>query len=230
MATTITVASILANTAQLIGVPPFAPTTNVTDAQALAWLQQSLESLQALNAQFLGEDKHHISSVTLRTQPGVNFVSLPSDAIEVFDVLWSRTPEAAYRLLPAESPYVLPLTVEPQTWECAPRFRLEGVSLVLFPTPSLVYPLSVWYGQAYTAPLATSVVQGRLDWAQWLELDLGCKCLQRKRRAADLAEMTARRDALAAQLFAPGRRRMRAGPQRIQDVYALAAGRPWWWG
>ena len=224
MSVTISVANILRNVAQLIGVPEFAPNTNVTQTQAVAWCQQSLESLQALNAQKLGADHHHISSVTLPTQPGVNFVSLPPDAIEVFDVLWIKDADTAYRVVPAEAPFVLPLTSDPQTWETVVRFRLEGVSLVLLPTPSEVYSLCVWYGQHFGVSAPGSVVQGRLDWQQWIELDIATKCLTRKRRAADLQEMTMKRDSLSVQLFAPGRSRMRAGPMRIQDVESR-----WYW-
>jgi hypothetical protein len=228
LAITISVSNILANVAQMIGVPPFGLDTNVTEAQAVSWCRQSLQSLQALNAQKLGSDHHHISSIALRTQAGVNFLTLPSDAIEVFDVLWAKDDETAYRLLPAESPFVLPLLTSPDRWTLPPRFRLEGFSLVFFPTPSEPYEISIWYGQHFGAAATVGgVVQGRLDWQQWLELDLAAKCLTRKRRAADLAEMLQRRDAVSLQMFAPGRARMRAGPSRIQDVEAIEVRRYW---
>ena len=89
---------------------------------------------------------------------------------------------------------------------------------MFFPTPAEAFRLSLWYGQAFMAPLVTSTVQGRLDWQSWLEYDLACKCLTRKRRAADLAEMQQKRDMLSMQMFAGGRKRDRAGPVRIQDV------------
>jgi len=221
---TISVTNILRNVAQLIGVPPFAVNTNVTQTQAVAWCQQSLESLQALNAQKLGADHHHISSMTLKTQPGVNFISLPPDAIEVFDVLWAKDADSAYRVPPAEAPFVIPLTANPQPWKMPPKFRIEGFSLVLFPTPAEVYTLCVWYGQHFGVSAPGSIVQGRLDWQQWIELDVATKCLTRKRRAADLEEMKQKREMLALQLFAPGRSRMRAGPVRIQDVESR-----WYW-
>lgn len=228
MSVTISVSRILTNAAQLIGVPQFAPGTNVTEAQAVAWAQQSLESLQALNAQKLGADHHHISSQALQTQAGVNFVSLPPDAIEVFDVIWAKGPDTAYRVMPAEAPFVLPLTYDPQPWRHTPHFRLEGFSLVLFPTPAEVYNLSVWYGQHFSVSAPGSVVQGRLDWQQWIELDLACKCLTRKRRAADLEEMKQKREMLSLQMFAPGRSRMRSGPVRIQDVEQAGFRHRWW--
>lgn len=229
MSVTIGVSSILRNAAQLIGVPPFAANTNVTETQAVYWCQEALESLQALNAQKLGADKHHISSIALSTQANINFVSLPADAIEVFDVIWTREADKYYRLVPAESGYVQPLGATPKNWdERFPRFRLEGNTLVFFPCPAAVYPLSIWYGQHFTVASPANTVQGRLDWQQWLELELATKCLTKKRRFADLAEMTQRRDALSAQMFAPGRARMRAGPTRIQDVDADYLGRHWW--
>lgn len=227
MATTISVSKILTNVAQLIGVPAFATNTNVTEAQAITWCQQALESLQAMNAQTLGADHHHISSVVIPTQVNINFVSLPSDAIEVFDVLWKRDTERTYRLLPAEAIFVLPLNAEPEAWEQPPRFRIEGNTLVLFPPPAQVYQLSIWYGQAFTVANTASTIQGRLDWQNWIELDVAIKCLVRKRRLVDVADFTGRRDALSAALFSPGRQRMRAGPSRIVDV-EFYGNRRWW--
>lgn len=227
MATTISVSNILRNVAQLIGVPAFAANTNVTEVQAIAWCQQALESLQAMNAQRLGADHHHISSVNLPTQVNVNFLSLPSDAIELFDVIWKRDPERAYRLLPAESTYVLPLGAQPEVWDLPPRFRIEGNTIVLFPPPREVYQLCIWYGQAFTVANPASTIQGRLDWQNWIELDVAVKCLVRKRRLVDVADFTGRRDALSEQLFSPGRARMRAGPSRIQDV-EFHGNRRWW--
>lgn len=245
MAVTISVGDLLLNTAQLISVPYFSENTNVTEPQAIAWLCQSLDSLQALNSQKLGPDHHHISSVRVVTQPNLAFVSLPSDAEEIFDVIWAKETDRYYRLLRTDSGHVLPLDAPPKSWEVAPTFRLEGTSLRLFPAPTERYTLSIWYGQHTTfkgdtppvappgpsrmpLPLPTASAQGRLDWALWLELDLAVKCLLRKRRQADAADMTLRRDALTANLFAPGRYRHRAGPHRIQDV---AWGHwPWWRG
>ena len=219
MSVTISVSAILRNVAQLIGVPAFAANTNVTESQAVFWCQQALEALQALNAQHLGVDKHHISSINLPTQVGINFLSLPSDAIEVFDVIWRKDIDKAVRIVPAESKWVLPLGFQPRLWDRElPRFRLEGTSLVLYPCPAAVYQISIWYGQHFTVASPASTIQARLDWQNWIELDLACKCLARKRRYVDLKDFEGRRDALSAQLFSAGRQRMRAGPQRIQDV------------
>lgn len=231
MAVTISVSTIVQNAAQLIGVPAFSANTNVTSTQALAWVVEGLEALQALNQQRLGADKHHISSVSLLTQPGVNFVSLPSDAIDLFDVMWTKDKNTAYRLVPASALDVEPLGIEAAGWDpyTVPSYRLESNSLVLFPCPAERHSLSVWYGQYVTADSASSTFQGRLDWQSWLELDLAIKCLLKKRRYGDAESYEARKGALTANLFAPGRYRDRAGPRRIGDVEGRALLSHRWW-
>jgi hypothetical protein len=101
MATTVSISTVLVNAAQLGAFPAFSASTNVTEAQAVRWVQEGLQSLQALQKQKLGSDRFAIESITLYTQSGVNFVSLPSDAIDLQDVLWAKDDTSSYRLRPA---------------------------------------------------------------------------------------------------------------------------------
>lgn len=218
MAVTISVATILSNVAQLISVPTFSTTTNVTAAQALAWTQQALESLQGLNQQKLGDDKYHISSVDLTTQASINTLSLPSDAIEVFDVLWAEDENTVHRLLPANASDIEPFGHDAREWDCAPTFRIEGNTLALYPCPDQAYDISVWYGSHFTVTTSADTFQGRLDWQKWIELDVAIKCLTRKKRYADIAGIQGLQAQLEANLFSLGRKRHRAGPVRIADV------------
>lgn len=218
MAVTISVTTVLSNVAQLIAVPTFSASTNVTATQALAWTVQALESLQALNQQKLGDDKHHISSVDLTTQASINILSLPSDAIEVFDVLWAEDDNTVHRLNPANARDLEPQSFDAREWDRPPTFRIEGNTLALYPCPSAAYDISVWYGSHFTVTTSGDTFQGRLDWQKWIEFDVAIKCLTRKRRYADIAGIQGLQAQLEANLFSSGRRRNRAGPVRIADV------------
>jgi hypothetical protein len=218
VAVTVSVATILTNVSQLIGVPAFSSGTNVTATQALAWAVQALESLQALNQQKLGDDKYHISSVDLSTQASINTLSLPSDAIEVFDVLWAEDANTVHRLSMANAADLEPQGHDAREWDCPPTFRIEGNTLALYPCPDQAYDISVWYGSHFTVTSSADTFQGRLDWAKWIELDVALKCLTRKRRYNDMAAIQGMQDQLSANLFSQGRKRNRAGPVRIADV------------
>lgn len=218
MAVTVSVATILTNAASLMGIPPFSASTNTTSTQALAWVVEGLESLQALNQQKLGDDKYHISSVDLSTQASINTLSLPSDAIEVFDVLWAEDDNTVHRLLPASAGDIEPFGHDAREWDCPPTFRIEGNTLALYPCPDQVYDISIWYGSHFNVTSGSDTFQGRLDWQRWITLFLCVQSLTRKRRFADAAGMQAQLDMLSANLFSQGRKRHRAGPVRIEDV------------
>lgn len=229
MAVTVSVANVLTNAAQLMGTPAFSASTNVTATQALAWTVESLESLQALNQQKLGDDKYHISSVDLTTQASINMLSLPSDAIEVFDVLWAEDANTVHRLLPANAQDIEPQGHDAREWDCPPTFRIEGNTLALYPCPSAAYDISIWYGSHFTVTTSADTFQGRLDWQKWLTFDLVVRCLTRKRRYADVAGIQGLQAQLEINLFSQGRRRNRAGPVRIADVDSQHLDERWRW-
>lgn len=216
--TTISAASILANAAANIAVAPFSGVTHVTAAQALAWLQQGVEALSAKTKQMLGEDGDFVRYTTLTTIPGVNLVTLPSDAEEVINVFWSKSDTEAYIIEKANVGDIEPSGTDARDWTEAPTFRLSGYTLELFPCPDRVQTIAVWYAGHASFASASDAFVGRLDWARWLELDLMIKCLQRKRRWTDLAQTQAIKADLEKNMFSTARKRNLAGPVRIRDA------------
>jgi hypothetical protein len=229
VATTVSIATVLVNAAQLGGFPAFSSGTNTTEAQAVRWVQEGLASLQALQKQKLGSDRAAIESIALSTQVGVNFLSLPSDAIDVQDVIWSKDSTTSYRLSPANDVDVEPVGIDAREWVDPPKYRLEGGALLFYPCPDAVHSISIWFTGYSTISTSSDSVQGALDWQKWLTNDLAIKCLIRKRRLADAASLQSLQDSLTANLFSNGRRRQQAGPHRIGDVDSQFTRDFWRW-
>lgn len=218
MSVTISAATIMSNTAANCSLPAFSTSTNVTAAQALAWLVEGVQSLCALHRQKLGEDLDLLTTTTLSTVADTGGIALPSNFGELHNLIWAKSATEAYEIGPASAGDIDPVNHDPKEWVEAPKYRIEGSSIVLYPTPDRVYSVHAWYTTHTAVATASDAFQGRLDWGLWLEFDLGIKCLRRKRRWTDLASMQEAQNALAAQLFAPARKRDKAGPVRIRDT------------
>jgi hypothetical protein len=221
---TISAASILTNVAQNIGVPVFSPTTHVTEATAMAWLQQGVEGLSALAKQRLGEDTEFMRYAVLTTVPSFNLVSLPARCFELSAVLWIKSDTEAFLLQRTSATQLEPQSTDIRAWDATPTFRMTGHNIELFPCPDRAYQLAVWYQTEQELATPTSQFLGRGDWSRWLELFVANKCLQRKRRWTDMQATATEKATLEADLFAPARKRNQAGPYRIRDVEHEATG------
>lgn len=215
---TFTVASVLENARQRMAIPAFSASTNVTQSQSLLWLNQSLESLQALTRQKLGGDYDLLTTGSLSTTTNSALVTLPAICGEMHDLLWVKD---ATTIVPLEAMTKDDLTTnafDPGEWTAPPRYRLEGNSLRLSPVPNQAYALQIWFTNHAAITATGDTVTGRLDWSQWLELDLCAKCCQRKRRFSDVAMFEQLKTALAADMFSRKRRRDQNAVHQVRDV------------
>lgn len=219
VATTFQVSEILADVARLANVPPFSGTTNVTTSQATYWLVQSARSLSALLRQKLGEDLDLLQSATLTTVPDFNLVSLPSDCGEVHSVLWMKD-TTDYRLLQRTQAEDLEMGDTPdQAWECAPKFRLEGNTIALYPSSTAAENLMVFY-TTHTNLSGETDFQGRLDFDRWVTLDVVCKVLAAKSR--DNSIFLQDKMLLEKEMFSQARKREPNRTNTIRDVRGAA--------
>lgn len=216
MSTTFQVSEILADVARLANVPAFSATSNVTLSQATYWLVQSARSLSALLRQKLGDDLDLLQTATLTTVPSFNLVSLPSDAGEVHSVLWAKS-DTDYRLLSRASVDDLEeADVASKPWECAPKYRLEGNTIALYPASTEAESLLVFYTNYTDISGEATSFQGRLDFDRWVTLDTVCRVLAAKSR--DNSTFLQDKMLLEKELFSQARKREPNRTNTIRDV------------
>lgn len=216
MSTTFSVSEILTDVARSANVPPFSGTTNVTLTQATYWLVQSARSLSALLRQKLGEDLDLLQSVNLTSVPTFNLVSLPSDCGEVHSVLWQKS-ATDFRLLERVQAEDLEESDTPtKAWECAPRYRLEGNTIALYPASSDAETLLVFYTNHVDVSGEATSFQGRLDFDRWVTLDVICKVLAAKSR--DSSSFLQDKMLLEKELFSQARKREPNRTNTIRDT------------
>lgn len=223
MATTFQVAEIIADVARLANVPAFSATSNVTLAQATYWTVQSARSLSALLRQKLGEDLDLLQTSTLTTIANFNLASLPGDCGEVHAVIWMKT-STDYRLLQrVQAEDLEEADTTESSWECAPRYRLEGNTIALYPASTTAEELLVFYTNHVDLSGEETSFQGRLDFDRWVTLDVVCRVLAAKSR--DNSTFLQDKMLLEKELFSQARKREPNRTNTIRDVRGAAVDR-----
>lgn len=220
MATSFSVADIIADVARTANVPAFTTTTNVTTAQITYRLIQSARSLSALFRQKLGEDKDFINQATLTVQAGVGLASLPTDCGEVNAVLWVRA-ASDWRLLESSIQDDLE---EAQTdtlraWRDYrnPKYDIQGNVLLFLPGSSVAETVVVYYTKHLDLTGQTTFLQ-RLDADRWLTLDLVVWVLNAQGRHDHAQVFLQEKMLLESQLFAQNRTRDPNAVDTIRDT------------
>ena len=220
MASSFSVADIIADVARTANVPTFTTTTNVTTAQITYKLIQSARSLSALFRQKLGPDQDFINQATLTVQAGVGLASLPTDCGEVSAVLWVRT-ASDWRLLESASEDDLELaqtdTLKPWLNSREPQYRIQGNVLLFLPGSSVAETVVVYYTKHLDLTGQTSFLQ-RLDADRWLTLDLVIWVLKAQARHDEAASFLQDKMLLEADLFKSSRTRDPNAIDTIRDT------------
>jgi hypothetical protein len=230
MSVTFQVADIVNDIRGRLALPTFTTTTRITQARALAQIQQSARSLAALTRQKLGRDYDLIATATLATQAGLNLVSVPANFGELVKICWLKSATEAPQLQQAMASDYEPMGFNPRAWDepysgvpggygvGLPRYDLEGATLTFYPCPNQIYSLAIWYTLHYPVVTLADTIQGRLDWDKWIALDTCVAlCSDLKRDPTIFGGL---RTALEADLFAAKRKRDMNAVHAIRDAGA----------
>lgn len=203
MSTSFSIADILADVATLCNVPPFTTTSHTTSTRATYWIHQSVRALSAMYRQKLGRDNDFVQTATLTTVPGLALVSLPADCGEVHAIVWQKSATDHQILASANLDEVADNVAPENAWTFAPKYRLEGSAIALYPLSNESETLTVYYTN-HTDSSGVDI-QARLDSDRWITLDVAARVLQSKER--DAGVLVADKAVLEANLFSPARAR-----------------------
>lgn len=205
--------------------PAFASDTNVTTADALTLVQESVRRLCGIMND-LSQEAYFATSADLVTTAGVPVVSLPTN----FDKLlappcWVRSGQAPLHLFQADLQTVGP-TDPLQSWLTQlPTYRLVGNTLEFFPTPQSVETVNVRYSTGLFPTSAGDTVFMQLGWDEWVVLDC-CKKV-RERQEKDTQQFAIELLQVQQEIVRQAHRRDRAGYGQPRDVRSPRSD---WWG
>lgn len=227
MASTFNVADILQDAARTANVPDFSATTNVTLTTAQYWAIQGARTYSARLRQVFGENHDFLKEITLQTQAGFDTLSLPTDAGELHQVVWVRTP-SDYRLLSyAQADQLVEMQEgTPGRWAETgePRYRLEGETIRFLPGSNVAETVMVFYTSHLTWGSQTYFA-ARLDADRWLTLDVAVRVLQSQGR--DASVLLQDKLMLEGQLFNPARNRTPNKVVTIRDTRCASEQAAW---
>lgn len=196
--------------------PAFDANTLITSAMVLDYIQRSALKLSAL-VQSNGADQQYFTlNTTLATIAGSPVVSLPTNTIDVVRIALVYDANNEVELRPAQlgqwdpSPgYLSALD------DSIPVYSVQGNTITLYPTPTSIRNLRVYYTVSLSVTATTDYLALRPYWDEYITAS--ANILIRKRQEKDAADMREARDEAAGEIVA-SLRRDRAGPQQIRDV------------
>jgi len=223
MATTFAVSDLLSDIAARANVPPFTTSTHVTSTRVTYWISQSVRAASALMRQWFPDDRELLQTATLATVPDFELVSLPADCGEVHSVIWQRDTNDFVLLESSQGDDIADRLNAGETWESAyvePRWRLEGQTIAIYPTCSTSETITVYYT---THLVAGSTFAAKVDFDEWVTLDVLVKVYTAKDKPQKVAETLQNKKLLEDDLLSKARQRDPYRTNTIRDVrYARA--------
>lgn len=195
-------------------IPTFSADTHVTTTDALDFVKRSASKLAGLIQEAGASEQYLTLNTTLSTVADVPVVSLPANTADVIRVALVLDGDREVQL------NVAPLddwNPDQVNWDnnFIPWYRVIGATLTLFPTPTAIRSLRVYYTVGFTVTSTADVLALRSNWDEYIVAN--CCVLVRNRQNKAGQEFLLERDraesAIVRQL-----KRDRAGVRQVRDV------------
>lgn len=192
----------------------FTTDTHVTTAMALDFVKRSAQKLAGLIQEAGASEQYLTLNTTLSTVADVPVVSLPANTADVIRVALVLDGDREVQLQVAPLDEWNPDQVN---WDnnFIPYYRVMGATLTLFPTPTAVRSLRVYYTVGFTVTSTSDVLALRSNWDEYIVAN--CCVLVRNRQNKAAQEFLLERDraesAIVRQL-----KRDRAGVRQVRDL------------
>ncbi len=220
MSLPVLVSEIISDVETRCGLPVCTADTNVTATAMLRMVKQSAQRLSGLMTGAFGSN-YFATQMTLATQAGLAFVSLPTNFATLLR-LYYVSGGKAYPIEMAQVEDWSPASVTPQSWTAADapnsvsvQYRLQGAILALYPCPSAAYTLSMTYTTGLFVTATSDTIAGQIGWDEWLTLDVCCRVRQREQK--DYSEFRDERAIVEGNILGQAKQRDRTAVFQVRD-------------
>lgn len=215
--------SILVQVSELIersrldcALPAYSTETLITSAAVLDYTKRSAQKLAALVQQHGADQQYLTLNTTLSTVAGVPTVSLPSNTLDVvrISMLTDGTNEVMLSPAPLDMWDPNPGLLSQMDW-AVPMYSVQGNTITLYPTPTSVRTLRLYYTVGFTVTDTTDYLALRPNWDEFIvnHTNILIRGRQEKEAGQFASLLSAAQDAIVSQV-----KRDRAGPRQIRDV------------
>ena len=196
--------------------PTYGTETLITSAAVLDYVKRAAQKLAAF-VQANGADQQYFTlNTTLATVADVAVVSLPVNTLDVqrIAMITDGTNEIMLSAAPLDGWDPSPSFLASLDW-AVPRYSIQGNTITLYPTPTSVRTLRVYYTVGFTVTALVDYLALRPFWDEYITACVNI--LIRARQEKDATEFL-RAKAEAEQAIVMSLRRDRAGVHQIRDV------------
>jgi hypothetical protein len=216
MATSVLVSEVLEEARVRLDLPAFSTTTFVTSAAALNFVKFGARRLSAILRRAYGSE-YFTTRTTLSTQANVDTVSLPSNFTDLRQLAWMRTSTESVPLEMASVDEWLASSEDVQPWNSAPKYRLIGQTITLYPCPNAIYTLSLYYDTGIFVTATSDTISAQPGWEEWLVLDFCIRVRQKEEK--DASDFIVERESVEQEILAAAQARDRFQTHTVRDLW-----------
>ena len=207
------------------GLPAYSADTNVTTTDILDFVKRSAQKLSGY-VQSLGADQHYFTlNTNLSTVANVAVVSLPANTLDVerIALVLEGTREVQLKVAPLDW-----WDPTPSYWDAnrIPMYSIQGNTITLYPTPTAVNTLRVYYSVGLTVTASADILALRPNWDEYIVQS--CNIFVRNRQEKACPEFMDAFDRAQSNI-ARQIKRDRGGIRQVRDVREPFFDRPHWY-
>lgn len=215
MGTTVLVSEIVEEVRSRIDLPTISSTTFFNTTNSLNMVKFSARRLSGIIRRV--DSDYFLTTDTLTTSPSINEVSLPANFSDLRSLSWMRSTNDRVPLELASADDFASVDESAQAWSGAPRYRLMGSVIMLYPKPSAAYDLSIYYDTGIYVDATTDVISCQPGWDEWIVLDVCIRLAQKMED--DPSVFAAERQKVEADIVRQAGSRDRYRTHQVRDLW-----------
>lgn len=182
MGTSIIVSEIVDDIRDRLDEPAITSTTFLNTTNSLTLVKKSARRLGALLRRV--DSDYFLTTTTLSTVANINEISLPANFSDLRSIAWMRSTNERVPMELASVDDFESTDSDAESWQSAPRYRITSGVLMVFPKPSAVYNLSVYYDTGINVDATTDIISCQPGWDEWIALDVCVRMRQKQEKDA----------------------------------------------
>lgn len=215
MGAAVLVSAIITEIQERLDLPTFGSSSFPTSTAALNLVISSAKRLSGLIRRC--DSEYFLVTGALSTVANTQAVALPSNFSDLRQLSWMRSATERVPLDLAGPDDWNAASEAGVAWDGAPRYRLQGGNILLFPKPSAVYTLSIYYDTGIYVSATSDSIDCQPGWDEWMVLDA---CVRvRQKEEASAADLLKERDKVEADIVRQATTRDRFRTHQVRDLY-----------
>jgi hypothetical protein len=213
--TAVLVSEIIEEARVRLGLPTVSSSSFFGTANSLNLAKFSARRLSGIIRRL--DSDYFLTTGSLSTTAGQNAVALPTNFSDLRQLSWMRGTNERVPLDMAGPDDWDATSEDAKAWDSAPRYRIQGGNVLLYPKPNAIYTLSIYYDTGIYVTATSDSISCQPGWDEWMVLDICVRVRQMEEVSA--ADFLAERNKVEADIVSQALTRDRFRTHQVRDLW-----------